>query len=372
MIFKPVLLHFKFDNFLDLPSGVDEPVYSEFQTDLNGHKWCLLLYPGGTSKAIELGYIAVYLIRFFQGEMTNASGRTVRVNKNCQHKVACAFNWGEAQIVKREDVLDPSSNILKDGAICIDAGIQVKDRDDDMYQPRNLFCKRMLNLLNSGEKADVSFDVSGTIFLAHLAIIHANAPILANYGSGYNSFDENKSNVSEIIRDISADVFKLLLEHIYIGQGVPLKCALKHGKELINAANKYELVELKMAVKNALVQERILTKENVTDYILFADAQSCPLLKEYATYYFILHCNEVLRSEHSIRLRESGDLLSEIILQMAGGNEEEMSVTMPRKELDKFGLDADGSKDALISRLKGVQVAIHRLNLETISRCIKM
>ena len=53
-------------------------------------------------------------------------------------------------------------------------------------------------------------------------------------------------------------------------------------KEIIDAANRYDVVGLKMAVENILVRERILDKKNVSDYILFSDAQSCALLKEYA------------------------------------------------------------------------------------------
>ena len=70
-----------------------------------------------------------------------------------------------------------------------------------------------------------------------------------------------------------------------------------------------------MFVENVLVRERIVTKENVADYILFADAQSCPLLKEYAISYFLLYHREVLKSEQSKRLREYGELLSEIMIQ---------------------------------------------------------
>jgi hypothetical protein len=68
----------------------------------------------------------------------------------------------------------------------------------------------------------------------------------------------------------------------------------RHGKELINAANKYELVDLKMSIKNVLVGECVLTQDNVSDYILFADAQSCPLLKEYATSLFKLWSRQLI------------------------------------------------------------------------------
>ena len=44
-----------------------------------------------------------------------------------------------------------------------------------------------------------------------------------------------------------------------------------------------------------------MTKQNVSDYILFADAQSYDLLKDYtiAITYFLLHHREVLQSENS-------------------------------------------------------------------------
>ena len=128
---------------------------------------------------------------------------------------------------------------------------------------------------------------------------------------------------------------------------------MKHGNELISASNKYELVELKMIVENTLVKERIMTKQNVSDYILFADAQSCALLKEYAIAYFLQHHRDVLQSENSKELRKSAELLSEILMLTGGENQDNgaLNVDGLRKELKKRGLDVDGSKDALISRL---------------------
>ena len=86
--------------------------------------------------------------------------------------------------------------------------------------------------------------------------------------------------------------------------------------------------------------------------ILFADAQSCPLLKEYAISYLTLNAQEVLQSESSKELRESSDLLSEIIVLTTNNSEEAMSVTELRKELGKRGLDVDGSKKALVLRFQ--------------------
>ena len=74
-------------------------------------------------------------------------------------------------------------------------------------------------------------------------------------------------------------------------------------------------------------------------------------MKEYAISHFRLHSREILNSEHSKRLRESGEMLSEIIMFMSdedGG----MTVTELRKALGKRHLDVDGSKETLAARWK--------------------
>jgi hypothetical protein len=108
---------------------------------------------------------------------------------------------------------------------------------------------------------------------------------------------------------------------------------------------------MKLAVENDLVRECIIDKTNVADYILFADAQSCALLKEYAISFLALHAKEILKSEHSKRLRESAELLSEIIVLTNEDDVDTMTVTDLRKELGECGLDVDGSKEMLVSRL---------------------
>jgi hypothetical protein len=46
---------------------------------------------------------------------------------------------------------------------------------------------------------------------------------------------------------------------------------------------------MQMFVENKLVQVCIMDRKNVSDSILFAEAQSCALLKEYAKSFFLLH-----------------------------------------------------------------------------------
>lgn len=160
------------------------------------------------------------------------------------------------------------------------------------------------------------------------------------------------------MKGLSPIVFQLVLAFVYAEQNPSDKEMLEHGKALIDAANKYELVDLKMAVQHVLVRERIINTTNVSDYILFADAKSCPLLKEYAVTFFLLNAEDVLKSEHSKCLKDSSELLAEMLLLVAGSNggtltvKDTMSVNELRLELGKRKLDVEGSKEVLVSRLE--------------------
>ena len=108
---------------------------------------------------------------------------------------------------------------------------------------------------------------------------------------------------------------------------------------------------MKLALENVFVQECIVEKENVCEWILFADAKFWPRLKECAISYFRLRAHEILDSEHSNQLSYSAELLKELVMMVTSPKTDDATVTELRKELGKRGLDVDGSKKALISRL---------------------
>ena len=246
--------------------------------------------------------------------------------------------------MKRTVIIDPNNNILRDGALCIDVTIQFRDKNHEHYHPKSKLAKKMMKLLESGERSDASFKVGDRIFPVHSIILHNNAPILANH--------LNQDQTSEfIIEGISSSVFWMVLAYVYAEQYPSDEKVLKYGKEIIDVANKYELPDLKMAVEHVLVRERILTTKNVCDYILFADAKSCPFLKEYAITFLRANAKEVLQSEHSLRLRESSELLTEVVV-LSNEVDDTLNVNELRKELGKRKLDVDGSKEILLSRLE--------------------
>ena len=98
--------------------------------------------------------------------------------------------------------------------------------------------------------------------------------------------EEDPDMITKVfVTGASEEVFRRVLHFVY-GGGLPKKdFLLEHGFELIGVADKYDLVQLKLEVEEALVASRSLTVSTVVEHILFADAHNCALLREYAMEY---------------------------------------------------------------------------------------
>ena len=83
----------------------------------------------------------------------------------------------------------------------------------------------------------------------------------------------------------------------------------KMSREFIDAADRYGIVGLKIIVETALVKRHVMNIDNVADWILFADAKNCSLLKEHAKNYFLVMAKDVLKSKASEKLMESPKLI---------------------------------------------------------------
>jgi hypothetical protein len=113
-------------------------------------------------------------------------------------------------LIERSNILDPVKNILKNGALCVDVAIQVKEEEDEMYSVERTHANSMLILFRSGGKTDISFKVGSKTFHAHSLILHANAPTLASLCDGQSD--------QVVIKKVHSQFFEVLLEYIYSGQ----------------------------------------------------------------------------------------------------------------------------------------------------------
>lgn len=355
---KPTVLRFKFDDFENLPSEIGKSTRSTRVTDGNGNSWELELYPGG--KSVGGGNMSMFLYNVGGNDVRakvtyitrNAAGGVH--NQQAPTSLDCygsTEGYGQNSWLKRSDVLGKGKNILLNGALLIDVELLAKPLR--AYVPSNPHTKNMLALLDSGDNADVTFKVGGTTIPAHKLIIQTNAPLLY-------SFCPKRGKAAVQINNTNAEVFRLVLRYIYGGSAPGEDETKKWGKKLIDAANRYGIVGLKMAVETTLVECLEIRGFNVVDWLLFADAKTCPLIKEYATSLFTVRAKDLLASNESSKLKESPALMQELFMATSetcdsderfGGTATKMTVNELRVELDKKGLDVDGSKEMLISRL---------------------
>ena len=404
---KPVLLRFAFDGFKDLPSHVDNVVASDIQIDPYGNSWRLHLYPGGCRDAVEDGMVALILINVGEVDVTckftlvlrNNLGYAVRNDTdNAFHlfpsngREGWGFGYGDTKFIARERILDNKNDVLIGGtSLHIDVSIDIKPEKRELYYPSMPLARNLLALLESEQDADVSFRVDGEILKAHLPILRANAPFIANLfrdeqgrtgpdvsaGIVHDrlvsrrhshthdcevSSKETSQQCSLVINDVSANVFHLLLRYVYAGAEPEDQSMINLAKELIESSHRFEVFGLKMLVENALIEGCIINLKNVIDYLLLAEENDCALLKEYSLNYLVLHVEDVLTSKHSRKLQGVPDLMSEVLVAVAKRGDAKktqlspirlMSVSELRKELARQELDVNGSREVLISRMEG-------------------
>ena len=197
---------------------------------------------------------------------------------------------GFANFIKRSKILDPSTNILdSNGTLAII--ITVKEEEakptPTAFVPKNP-CSNMIkeNFLDE-ETADVLFEVSSSEVnegrtkktkssTSHNQILRICAPMLAAL---FESSDESGKIATASITDVNPDIFRHMLFYVYGGSVAEGELST-HAKEIIDAADRYSIVNLKLEAEAAYVKETDITMDNAMDNLLYADAKNCALLKE--------------------------------------------------------------------------------------------
>ena len=372
MSLKHSVVKFKFEDFESLSTDQDVEVCSEQVTDSHGNTWMLDIYPGGRNRDDTSSDVMVYMTLFNMG-INDVCAQATFIVRNSRGKmnkeqpiISHTFDadggsgWG-CDIIKRSDIIDKENNILLDGALLVDVHLQFQPEPKSLTVPPSPLSTNMLKLLYDSESADVKFKVKRTVITAHKCILKANAPILYDFCKGCKEGEKIK------IDNISPAIFKIILRHVYGGE-IPGKdtimCDIGNdciGKDIIDAADRFGIVSLKLAVETVLVENLVLDNENFADWLLFAESKTCALMKEAVIAYFVSRSTDLLNSKAWEALSESPKLMSELMKEMSkrikidtrfSGRGESMSVIELRKKLGEKGLDLDGSKEILVSRFQ--------------------
>lgn len=304
---------------------------------------------------------------------------------------------GWPNFIVRSRILDRSSQLLNDdsygGSLTVLVKVQLfEDRRIESFVPSNNMNLKLLSLLDaanddvkkSNQKnemtilPDVSFLVDEDILYAHRLVLKMAAPSLA-----YMCDDADPATSIPII-GVRRPIFWLVLRYVY-GDEMPHDIwtakseqkpshqtrnewspllDLSPSLELLDAANRFGVVGLKLLAESKVVQSEI-SIESASDLILYADAKDCALLKEKAMDFFVANA-EVIRATHSFqRIEESAHVMVELMDALLskrmlrsfalGENDSEyttMDVNLLRTKLEERGLDIDGSRETCIQRLE--------------------
>uniref|UniRef100_A0A6T5STR7 BTB domain-containing protein n=1 Tax=Skeletonema marinoi TaxID=267567 RepID=A0A6T5STR7_9STRA len=248
----------------------------------------------------------------------------------------------------------------------------------------------VMNEICNENTADVCFEVSSveekeddnyertkraktsTSFYAHRSILSGCAPMLAAL---FDAEDTGRM-ISAQIGDVKPDIFQYMLGYVY-GGSVPKEELMTHAKDIINAADKYSIVNLKLEAEAVYLNSTIFTVDNAMDNLLYADAKNCALLKETVLDFLAENSTEAInnisfadfpgsvvkdlmiafdRSKKRIIQDHCSDSEGEDNDDDDGEDYSLMRVSELRRKLDGKGLDVDGSREAMIEALKNSTV----------------
>ncbi|KAL7528711.1 hypothetical protein ACHAWF_002673 [Thalassiosira exigua] len=335
-------------------------------------QWRLELLPGGHEESDD-GMVGLFLQNCsgtdfkakFSLAIKDANGEVLKeLNSNRYDTFDRRSNWGY-DIIQHSFIIDPAKKFLHHGTLTVEVSIKPhRDHRCKNFIPENKFAQNMMDSFMDEDTADVVFEVKGSHKSDLVAHFHAHKVVLqfCAKGSTLASLceDYNKSSPVPII-GIDPQIFRHMLYYVYGGKIEAAKwkdCS----KDLIGAADKFGLSNLKVEAEAWYVKHLDLTVDTVIDNLVYADAKNCFLLKEEAMDFILKNGKEVLASKSFENMPESRGVTREIIsvamMQLRGddkkevGELESLSINELRTRLHYRGKDFDGSRKRLISQLK--------------------
>jgi speckle-type POZ protein len=371
-----------FHGFKDLPFERNQYVMSPSFT-CNGHQWALRIYPGGFDGATD-DHVSAYLYLLSEGTITCAYevktldkfrrfGHFLKM-KVRTHSSSGKNTRGVVNFMRRSVILDESMNIVDDnGTLAFIVSMKEESTSVHPFIPENDFNKKVQGMFLDEESADLCFEVSNVDeekerIYAHRFILTTCAPMLASLFESSAIAKRTRSSrvsigIGEVatasITDVKPEIFRHLLYYLY-GGTVPAKSMKAHAKEIIDAADKYDIVNLKLEAEATYVRGTVITIDNVLDNLLYADAKNCALLKEAVMDFLAEHHNEAVKKVTFADV--PGHLMKDLLVAFGRSKSEDkaeekgdydaMRVSELRSKLNEMGLDVDGSREAMIDTLK--------------------
>ena len=358
---------------------------------LLGNQWCLKIYPGGDEGAAE-GMVTLRLVNNSNKAIDAEYGFSVNDGNGKQvvykqspgpRNFASVGNrsscWGWGNFASRSDLFSS----LVDGTLVIEVRMKLTKPADSVPQPfipeNPSACKIIQGLFMNKKSADIIFEVGAdkvkdnamkvakiepVLFPAH-SVIAGNCSI--TFADLFESHGDGTTLIS--ISGVSPDVFRLLLFYMYGGK-LSDDDMNSHAKELVDAADRFGVVSLKIEAEAYIVGATTFTMENVMELLLYAESKNLALLKEASMDYILENKAEVIE-KLSFADTVPGTLMRDLLVATArgervvggsGGDIKSQLADMRINELRRMAhekcLNVDESREMLIAALKSVQEAV--------------
>ena len=238
------------------------------------------------------------------------------------------------------------------------------------FIPENPISRSILAMFNDEESADILFVVDDepvrntrkktkatTTLYGHRCIMQkCTSAVLGELCKS----EEDDATATVAITNVTPEIFKHLLYYIYGGK-VADEDMNENATDIIDAADKYGIVGLKLEAEASLVTNTTITFENAIGNLLYADSKNCALLKEAVMDFIAENSKEAAHklSFGNVPGHVIPDLLTAVNRKGSEGGTipdtndlNSMRVNALRKMLHKKGLDVDGSREMMIARLE--------------------
>ena len=342
----------------------------------NGHQWELRVYPGGDSDTAE-GQVSVYLCHLSDRKITvsydinviDKFGKQTTATNMVSDDFTANQWWGWKDFMSRSKILDESKNILDDNGT-LTFVVHMQEEPTPMFVPKNPLVKMVKEKFNDEATADVCFEVgsadekkgkrkktkSSVSFYAHRLILEMCAPMLAALCES----NDSGGVVTALVNDIKPEIFQHLLSYVY-GGTISEKQLKTHAKDIIDAADKYSIVNLKLEAEAVYVKSTKITFDNAMDDLLYADSRNLALLKEAVVNFLADNHREAVA--HINFTDFPGHVVKDLFIAFSRNSETDangtdadelttLSVSELRRKLDEKGLEVDGSREAMIESIK--------------------
>ena len=259
---------------------------------------------------------------------------------------------------------------LKNGTLTLEFHLKTDKQAEQptSFVPSNPICDNILKGFNNEEISDVTFEVSGefvsttnrdkligtsaTTFHACHVILRLNAPALAD-------MCKPGDEAAVPINGVEPEVFRMVLYFCY-GGTIEEEELAANAKAIIEAADRFGIVNLKLQAEAVLTEQTDITVENLLDNLLYANSKNLALFQEKIMDFVAENGDEIVGKVLFDDV--PGSLMSDLLTTFARGQKSTskasqddlkfMRVGDLRKRLHDKGLCIDGSRETMIALLK--------------------